>query len=520
MTRICLRFKDHLTFGAFGFASQWHLCQGLGGNFRPCAPGGGFHHKFKPWSSEEGDDKEQPSSDQSYFVFETNTTTTNLDSTCNLHVDLRFNTSLLALSNHLREVAEYNDDMAELIVSEQIDNLAVAEEPTEPTRRLVENQGTMVEGSELIEARTLAAAFSTPQPAASLPATNSPICTTEAPTPHSSEATAVHASETTAVHEATAAHDTTAVHASKIPLFTASEIPLCTASEVPLCTASESPLCTASEISLWPLRQVPQVGRHLLANQPQITPEMRRILVDWLVELSDELQLGPETLLLGVYKVDSFLSVERLPKGSLQLVGAIALMHASNSFCKLPRQDGQVPPTQGELTTAVDVEYWTDGTYSACEVIEMESRMVLLHETRNVESEFCSSIGALCEIFCTVDIAPESVAIAVELLLLCARETASYALHPRFLAAVCLFLAVINGPSAANPMVPGRRNVWTSAMSRACGFSVSELESGIREHLHFLPSSGEELNCRPLDRSNHEGTITFSLSRRKVGGGD
>ena len=47
---------------------------------------------------------------------------------------------------------------------------------------------------------------------------------------------------------------------------------------------------------------------HYMARQAEVSSPMRRILVDWLVELYEELNLPPESLLDGVYQVDRFLS--------------------------------------------------------------------------------------------------------------------------------------------------------------------------------------------------------------------
>ena len=53
---------------------------------------------------------------------------------------------------------------------------------------------------------------------------------------------------------------------------------------------------------------------------------------------------------------------------SLQLVGAVALMLASNNFCKLPAQDGERTEGDRGLTSAEDIVYWTDSTYTTDEV--------------------------------------------------------------------------------------------------------------------------------------------------------
>ena len=68
---------------------------------------------------------------------------------------------------------------------------------------------------------------------------------------------------------------------------------------------------------------------HYLRKQPDITDGMRRILVDWLVEVAEEYQLRAETLYLAVNFLDRFLSCMSVLRGKLQLVGTAAILLAS-----------------------------------------------------------------------------------------------------------------------------------------------------------------------------------------------
>lgn len=68
---------------------------------------------------------------------------------------------------------------------------------------------------------------------------------------------------------------------------------------------------------------------HYLQKQPDITDGMRRILVDWLVEVAEEYQLHAETLYLAVNFLDRFLSCMSVLRGKLQLVGTAAILLAS-----------------------------------------------------------------------------------------------------------------------------------------------------------------------------------------------
>ena len=62
--------------------------------------------------------------------------------------------------------------------------------------------------------------------------------------------------------------------------------------------------------------------------QTDITPEMRTILMDWLVEVQTNFELHHETLYLAAKLVDIYLSKVRIKRTLLQLVGTAALLIA------------------------------------------------------------------------------------------------------------------------------------------------------------------------------------------------
>ena len=92
-----------------------------------------------------------------------------------------------------------------------------------------------------------------------------------------------------------------------------------------------------------------------MAHQKDITVAMRAILVDWLVEVSDEFKLQPETFYLAVSYTDRYLSREAVPRSKLQLVGATCMFLAA-------KYEEIYPPTVGEFA------YITDDTYSPKQV--------------------------------------------------------------------------------------------------------------------------------------------------------
>ncbi|ESQ31032.1 hypothetical protein EUTSA_v10011442mg [Eutrema salsugineum] len=97
--------------------------------------------------------------------------------------------------------------------------------------------------------------------------------------------------------------------------------------------------------------------------QKDVNPSMRGILVDWLVEVSEEYRLVPETLYLTVNYIDRYLSGNVISRQRLQLLGVACMMIAAKY----------------EEICAPQVEefcYITDNTYLKDEVLDMESAVL------------------------------------------------------------------------------------------------------------------------------------------------
>ncbi|KAF6167958.1 hypothetical protein GIB67_020528 [Kingdonia uniflora] len=99
------------------------------------------------------------------------------------------------------------------------------------------------------------------------------------------------------------------------------------------------------------------------ALQRDITQSMRGILVDWLVEVTEEYKLTPETLYLAVYLIDRFLSFNRIERQRLQLVGITCMLIAS-------KYEEICAPRVEEFC------FITDSTYTRVEVLQMESQVL------------------------------------------------------------------------------------------------------------------------------------------------
>ncbi|EDV24859.1 uncharacterized protein TRIADDRAFT_24944 [Trichoplax adhaerens] len=100
-----------------------------------------------------------------------------------------------------------------------------------------------------------------------------------------------------------------------------------------------------------------------MERQCDVNGTMRSILVDWLVEVSEEYKLRERTLYLAISYIDRFLSAMSVRRSKLQLVGTAALFIAAK-FQEI------YPPDCAEFA------YITDDTYNIKQVLKMESLML------------------------------------------------------------------------------------------------------------------------------------------------
>lgn len=89
--------------------------------------------------------------------------------------------------------------------------------------------------------------------------------------------------------------------------------------------------------------------------QTNLTPAMRGILVDWLVEVAEEYELSSETLFLAVNYLDRFAATCPVDRRKFQLVGVACMLIAS-------KYEGIFAPAVDEFV------YISANTYSREEV--------------------------------------------------------------------------------------------------------------------------------------------------------
>jgi hypothetical protein len=90
---------------------------------------------------------------------------------------------------------------------------------------------------------------------------------------------------------------------------------------------------------------------------------MRRILVDWLVEVHIRFQLQQETLYMTFHLIDRFLSLQHITRSKLQLAGITAMLVAS-------KYEEMYPPE------VRDFVWIADNAYTQQQIIAMEGLLL------------------------------------------------------------------------------------------------------------------------------------------------
>jgi cyclin B len=96
-----------------------------------------------------------------------------------------------------------------------------------------------------------------------------------------------------------------------------------------------------------------------IQRQPNLNRQMRLLLVDWMVEVQQQLEFSHEVLYLSVKLLDLYLNSRKVEKEKLQLLGGAAMFIA----CKF---EERMPPIIDDFI------YVSDNAYDRKELIKME----------------------------------------------------------------------------------------------------------------------------------------------------
>ncbi|KAJ3658494.1 hypothetical protein Zmor_010229 [Zophobas morio] len=200
------------------------------------------------------------------------------------------------------------------------------------------------------------------------------------------------------------------------------------------------------------LRHRPKPG--YIMKQPDVTENMRAVLVDWLVEVTEEYRMHTETLYLAVNFIDRFLSYMSVVRAKLQLVGTAAMFIAS-------KYEEILPPDVGEFV------YITDDTYDKHQVIRMEHLILrVLGFDLSVPTPL-TFINAICVLTKQMD---KTMYLAMYL-----SEIALLEVEP--------YLQYLQSVLASSAIALGRHTLgeeaWDETLQKRAGYSLKQLQSCI-----------------------------------------
>ncbi|XP_067944285.1 G2/mitotic-specific cyclin-B3-like [Watersipora subatra] len=121
----------------------------------------------------------------------------------------------------------------------------------------------------------------------------------------------------------------------------------------------QSPEYAQDIFNYYKSREVEFLVDDYMTRQTEVTPSMRAVLVDWLVEVQENFELNHETLYLATRLVDHYLMRRIVTKEALQLVGAAAVFIGS-------KFDERIPPMVDDFL------YVCDDAYNRTEFVRME----------------------------------------------------------------------------------------------------------------------------------------------------
>ena len=105
---------------------------------------------------------------------------------------------------------------------------------------------------------------------------------------------------------------------------------------------------------------IPKAEYNYMKNQNEINEQMRSILIDWILDVHFKFGFTDETLFMTIAIIDRYLSIEKISRTKLQLLGITALMiSCKHEEIDLPKVD--------------DFIYITDNAYKRNEVFIMEN---------------------------------------------------------------------------------------------------------------------------------------------------
>ena len=132
-----------------------------------------------------------------------------------------------------------------------------------------------------------------------------------------------------------------------------------------------------------------KIDQNYFYSQPEINDKMRAILIDWIIDVHSKFNLKEETLYITIYIIDCYLSLKKIERCNLQLLGVTALFIA----CK-----------QNEIIfrRLKEYAYITDNAYTVLDIRSMESNIfktldfnILFPSSLSFYEIMCNNLGII-----------------------------------------------------------------------------------------------------------------------------
>ncbi|KAJ1262475.1 hypothetical protein BS78_09G110500 [Paspalum vaginatum] len=232
---------------------------------------------------------------------------------------------------------------------------------------------------------------------------------------------------------------------------------------------------------------------YMETTQTDMSITMRAMLIDWLVEVTEEYRFVPETLYLTVNYIDRYLSVKDISRHRLQLLGVACLLIAA-------KYEEICPPQAEELC------FVTDHSYTKDEVLLMEAS-VLNH--LKFEMTVTTSKCFLRRFVRAAQVFDKGSTLHLEFLAnyICELSLLEYSLLcylPSLVAAASVFLAKFILKPVNNP--------WNSSLSYYTQYTPSELHGCVRV-LHRLFCFGPGSNLPAIREKYSQHKFKFAAKK-------
>jgi cyclin A len=193
-------------------------------------------------------------------------------------------------------------------------------------------------------------------------------------------------------------------------------------------------------------------------RQPEIKREMLPMLIDWLVDVSEEFELLPVTFHTAVVYLRWHLAHNQVRKTELQLLGATCLFVAA----KYHEKDSDVP-------TVLDFVYMGDSAYTQQAMLNAEVKLVHSLDFELQPTTALSFLHLYCD---ALQVRPHTDAqvfwMAMHLLELSLLRTSTMRLRPSVAAAAALHIAIATRIGSALAI-----DVWDGSLYMLTGLTPS-----------------------------------------------